>query len=95
MNFVLSAILFGNVTSVSTFSRIKKIFNKEIHKLFQNISIHPKNISLGQSPELAPILIFDKTGIAPKNLKNNLKLSSDKIYSLVYSSLPKTANSFF
>uniref|UniRef100_A0A7C5V2K9 Transposase n=1 Tax=Caldicellulosiruptor owensensis TaxID=55205 RepID=A0A7C5V2K9_9FIRM len=99
--------LNGNVPSISTFSRFRKIFNSEIHKLFQNISIHAHNISLQQSPELASILIFDTTGIVPKVRENNPKfiqsllkntskanpeLSSDKIYSIVYSSLPKTAN---
>jgi len=102
--------LNGNVPSISTFSRFRKIFNNEIQKLFQNISIHAHNIPIRQSPELASILIFDTTGIVPKVRENNPKfihlllkntskanpqLSSDKIYSLVYSSLPKTANSFF
>ena len=110
MNFALSVILFGNVPSISTFSRIKIIFNTEIQKLFQNISIHAHNISLQQCPELASILIFDTTGIVPKVRENNPKfihlllkntskanpqLSSEKTCSLVYSSLPKTANSFF
>jgi len=100
--------LNGNVPSISTFSRFRKIFNNEIQKLFQNISIHAHNISIRQSPELASILIFDTTGIVPQVRENNPKfiihlllkntskanpeLSSDKIYSLVYSSLPKTAN---
>jgi len=106
----LNGNLNGNVPSISTFSRFRKIFNNEIQKLFQNISIHAHNISLQQSPELASILIFDTTGIVPQVRENNPKfihlllkntskanpeLSSDKIYSLVYSSLPKTANSFF
>jgi len=73
MNFILSAILFGNVLSISTFSHIKKIFNTEIHKLFQNISIHAHNISIRQSPELASILIFDTTGIVPQVRENNPK----------------------
>jgi len=73
MNFALSVILFGNVTSISTFSHIKIIFNSEIQKLFQNISIHAHNVSIRQSPELASILIFDTTGIVPKVRENNPK----------------------
>ncbi|WP_416352876.1 transposase [Caldicellulosiruptor acetigenus] len=38
--------LNGNVPSISTFSRFRKIFASEIQKLFQNISIHVHNIFL-------------------------------------------------
>ena len=63
-------------------------------------------VSLQQCPQDSSILIFDTTGIAPKVRENNPKfiqsilkntskanpeLSSEKVYSLVYSSLPKTA----
>ncbi|ADQ05988.1 conserved hypothetical protein [Caldicellulosiruptor hydrothermalis 108] len=99
--------LHGNVPSISTLSRFRKIFASEIHKLFQNISIHAHNISIQQCPQDSSILIFDTTGIVPKVRENNPKfihlllkntskanpeLPSEKVYSLVYSSLPKTAN---
>jgi hypothetical protein len=87
--------LNGNVPSISTFSRFRKLFNSEIHKLFQNISIHAHSISLQQCPQASSILIFDTTGIVPQVHENNPKfihlllkntskanpeLSSDKIY---------------
>jgi hypothetical protein len=87
--------LNGNVPSLSTFSGFRKLFNSEIHKLFQNISIHAHNISLQQCSQDSSILIFDTTDIVPQVRENNPKfihlllkntskanpqLSSDKIY---------------
>jgi len=97
----------NNVPSISTFSRFRKIFVHEIEKLFYNISLHAHNISLQHSPDLASTLIFDTSGLVPnvhennpkfiqsllKNTsKNNPNMDSDKIYSIVYSSLPKIAS---
>lgn len=99
--------LNGNVPSISTFSRFRKIFNSQILELFKNISIHAHNLSLQLSPDNASILIFDTTGIIPQVHENNPKffhtllkntsktnpdLPSDKIYSIAYSSLPKSSS---
>lgn len=100
--------LNGNVPSISTFSRFRKLFNGEIHKLFQNISIHAHNISLQQCPQDSSILIFDTQQVL--SLRSVKITLSSFIYcwkihqklilscllikstSAVYSSLPKSAN---